>query len=389
MIGFLRQMAQYGDDAVKFAKSLLDDGATVTAARQATIRKFGGSGGKTPSRFPAGRPQLKATRPSMAAATKVVKPRAKPGGVNKGADAPKLSKPTGGKGRATVKAQTPSVRASRPNLQATRPALAASTKVVKPRAKPGGVNKGASPKGGVTITRTKIKPPAPKPKPKSTTGRKIAKGAGAAAATLAVTKMIQDAMKRREALANMPLPKSKPAKPKGRAKPGGTGKGQDPKKAPPRAGSGPATRGSAKRGATKTITAGKGVGFGPKGNIFPSSPAERAALMKMYGGTGSAAAKAAKAGKQGNLEAGRKAYEAAKKKRLSTVKKSSGKKVVPPKYKGFSKLPEKVQKKMDPAAAKKYKYGKKVASYKKGKSVGSGVVARQVKGFGAARRPKK
>lgn len=380
-------LLKYGDDAVKFAKSLLDDGATVTAARQATIRKFGGSGGKTPSRFPAGRPQLKAARPALAAAPKVK--RAKPGGVNKGADAPKLSKPTTGPGRATVKAQTPPVRATRPQLKAARPALAAATKVK--RAKPGGVNKGADPKGGVTITRTKIKPPAPKPKPKSNVKRNLAKGAGAAAATLAVTKMIQDAMKRREALANMPLPKSKPAKPEKpkRAKPGGTGKGQDPKKAPPRAGSGPATRGSAKRGATKTVTAGKGVGFGPKGNIFPSSSAERAALMKMYGGTGSAAARAAKAGKQGNLEAGRKAYEAAKKKRLSTVKKSSGKKVVPSKYKGFSKLPEKVQKKMDPAAAKKYKYGKKVASYKKGKSVGSGVVARQVKGFGAARRPKK
>ena len=384
MIGFLRQMAQYGDDAVKFAKSLLDDGATVTAARQATVRKFGGSGGKTPSRFPAGRPQLKAARPALAAAPKVK--RAKPGGVNKGADAPKLSKPTTGPGRATVKKQTPPVRATRPQLKAARPALAATTKVK--RAKPGGVNKGADPKGGVTITRTKIKPPAPKPKPKSNAKRNLAKAAGASAAALAVTKILQDAIDKRNAMANMPLPKPKPAKPK-RAKPGGIGKGQDPKKAPPRAGSGPATRGSAKRGATKTVTAGKNVGFGPKGNIFPGSPAERAALMKMYGGTGSAAARAAKAGKQGNLEAGRKAYEAAKKKRLSTVKKSSGKKVAPSKYKGFSKLPEKVQKKMDPIAAKKYKYGKKVASYKKGKSVGSGVVARQVKGFGAARRPKK
>lgn len=387
MIGFLRQMAQYGDDAVKFAKSLLDDGATVTSARQATIRKFGGSGGKTPSRFPAGRPQLKASRPALAAAPKVK--RAKPGGVNKGADAPKLSKPTAGPGRATVKAQTPPVRATRPELKAARPALAAAPKIK--RAKPGGVNKGADPKGGVTITRTKIKPPAPKPKPKSNVKRNLAKAAGASTAALAVTKILQDAIDKRNAMANMPLPKPKPAKPAKpkRAKPGGTGKGQDPKKAPPRAGSGPATRGSAKRGATKRVTAGKNVGFGPKGNIFPSSPAERAALMKMYGGTGSAAARAAKAGKQGNLEAGRKAYEAAKKKRLSTVKKSSGRKVVPSKYKGFSKLPEKVQKKMDPSAAKKYKYGKKVASYKKGKSVGSGVVARQVKGFGAARRPKK
>lgn len=61
-----------------------------------------------------------------------------------------------------------------------------------------------------------------------------------------------------------------------------------------------------------------------------------------------------------------------------TVKKKAG--GTPGKYKGFSKLPEKVQKKMSPTLA---------AKYKKGGSVGSSKVARQVKGFGAARRPKK
>lgn len=49
------------------------------------------------------------------------------------------------------------------------------------------------------------------------------------------------------------------------------------------------------------ISAGKNTGFGPKGNIFPSSDAERKRLMDMYGGTGSAAAKAAMKGTQGNL----------------------------------------------------------------------------------------
>jgi len=52
----------------------------------------------------------------------------------------------------------------------------------------------------------------------------------------------------------------------------------------------------------KPVTAGKNVGFGPKGNIFPKNAADRARLMKLYGGTGSAAAKAAAAGKQGNLK---------------------------------------------------------------------------------------
>jgi len=70
--------------------------------------------------------------------------------------------------------------------------------------------------------------------------------------------------------------------------------------------SGPTTRGSAKRGATARITAGPNVGFGPKGNIFPKDAADRRRLMAKYGGTGSAAAKAAAAGKQGNMKKGSK-----------------------------------------------------------------------------------
>jgi hypothetical protein len=132
---------------------------------------------------------------------------------------------------------------------------------------------------------------------------------------------------------------------------------------------------------TTSFTAGKNTGFGPKGNIFPGSAEERKALMVMYGGTGSKAGKAAIAGTQGNIAKGRSLLEAAKKKRLSkkTTNKKAGGKMVPSKYKGFSKLPEKVQKKMNP---------KKAAKYKKGGKVDSGC-ARQVKGFGAARRPPK
>lgn len=52
----------------------------------------------------------------------------------------------------------------------------------------------------------------------------------------------------------------------------------------------------------KPITAGSNVGFGPKGNIFPKDAADRKRLMNKYGGTGSAAAKAAAQGKQGNLK---------------------------------------------------------------------------------------
>ena len=60
-----------------------------------------------------------------------------------------------------------------------------------------------------------------------------------------------------------------------------------------------------KRRATR-ITAGPNVGFGPKGNIFPKNAADRQRLMKKYGGTGSAAARAAAQGKQGNLKKGSK-----------------------------------------------------------------------------------
>jgi len=53
------------------------------------------------------------------------------------------------------------------------------------------------------------------------------------------------------------------------------------------------------------ITAGPNTGFGPKGNIFPKNAEDRARLMKLYGGTGSAAAKAAAAGTQGALKRGK------------------------------------------------------------------------------------
>ena len=119
-----------------------------------------------------------------------------------------------------------------------------------------------------------------------------------------------------------PTPKSKPSKPTKRVDLGTVKarKVTPQKKDTPAKSSGPSTRGSNKRGATKVISAGPNTGFGPKGNIFPGSAAERAGYMKMYGGTGSAAAKAAAAGKQGDMKAGRAAVDAAKKKRLSKKK---------------------------------------------------------------------
>ena len=54
------------------------------------------------------------------------------------------------------------------------------------------------------------------------------------------------------------------------------------------------------------ITASKNTGFGPKGDIFPSSDADRKRLMAKFGGTGSKAAAAAARGTQGNLKKGKK-----------------------------------------------------------------------------------
>ena len=112
----------------------------------------------------------------------------------------------------------------------------------------------------------------------------------------------------------VPVPQPKPKKkgpPTGRPPLGGPSDGKPPakkKKPMPKPGERASNRTS--------FNAGKGVGFGPKGNIFPSNDAERAALMKMYGGTGSKAGKAAQAGTQGDLVAGRVALKKAKRERL-------------------------------------------------------------------------
>ena len=67
------------------------------------------------------------------------------------------------------------------------------------------------------------------------------------------------------------------------------------------------------------------------------------------------------------------------KKPIQTKKTGRGKGKIPSSYLGFSKLPERVQQRMDPALAAKFDEGGRIKSG----------AARQVKGFGAARRPKK
>jgi len=78
------------------------------------------------------------------------------------------------------------------------------------------------------------------------------------------------------------------------------------------------------------ITAGGNTGFGAKGNVFVSSEKRRKELMDKFGGTGSAAAKAAMKGTQGSM----------------VTRASSGLKPVPEGNKGLGKLPSPVRNKM-------------------------------------------
>ena len=253
--------------------------------------------------------------------------------------------PTAGKGRATVKKTTPPIKAQRIDVQAkpktTRTVgrkkipMKPFTPIAGAGSRKAGPTRNAfvsKPSTKTTPTRSKITPPVTPPS-------KINKGLLGTAIGLG-TIGLGGAMLNKKDKAQAATSKSSGPATRGSNKPKVAPKAT-PKAVQP---SGPSTRGSAKKGATKRISAGPNTGFGPKGNIFPGSSEERAAYMKMYGGTGSAAAKAAMAGKQGNMEAGRKELMAAKKKRLSKpVERKSG----------------------------------------------GSVVARQVKGFGAARRPKK
>jgi len=110
--------------------------------------------------------------------------------------------------------------------------------------------------------------------------------------------------------------KTKPkTKPRASYQPANAGRGKVPQYRPANAGdkNRKSTTGTspdkAKEGAAAkrtNISAGKDTGFGLKGNIFPRNAAERKSLMAKFGGTGSAAAKAAARGTQGNLKKGKK-----------------------------------------------------------------------------------
>lgn len=271
---------------------------------------------------------LRASRPALKSAPKIkpgasvqtgkpsplAKPKPQAQAKPKPAEKPKPAqattsgtrgKPTAGAGRANLKPSGPATRGSRKPVRAERKPVKAERKPVRAATK-------VTPK-----TKPKAKPNAAAAKKRAAAQRTID--------TLLGTLVAGGALGVASKAVSPTKPKADPKKtaPKKRAKPGGTNKGADPKKAKPKARgpqtrgsvapqkttsrkSGPSTRSGAKRGATKIVTAGKNVGFGPKGNIFPKNAEDRARLMRLYGGTGSAAAKAAAAGKQGTLKKGKK-----------------------------------------------------------------------------------
>ncbi len=317
----------------------------------------------------------------------------------------KLSKPTQGPGRAKVKADRPSVKADRPSVKAKRPDLKSAPKVfkAKPKAPP------SRPKTSVPIGGARMKPSAPPSRPISRTQRLANIGKAGVATGVVASQM----------------PKKKEG-PKGvQAMP--TGPMSRPKRNAPN------------------------IGMprpDPRGDQIKPTPGDKVAkkvvMPKKFDGSYSK-----KTQRLVNITIdGKKAtYEIPKgmstKEATSLLKGTAKKKAggTPGKYKGFSKLPEAVQKKMSPKLAAKYEVGgaiknaqrkprgkavpmpkippanpkfkgkpkpmpkmprlhpeftatPKIKKYKKvllkgGGSVGNGKVARQIKGFGAARKPKK
>lgn len=377
---------------------------------------------------------------------------------------PKLNKPTTGAGRATLKKQPPSLKKTPPPMKKAPPSLKQTPKIIPKKPVTGsGKNTGVT-----TTEKTFQSKPGTSLLPKKPVGGSVPRGGGRTQAGPRPVGSGRSSSLRQSQ--QRTTPQQKPLKPGfGNIVKAGTAMGTIaqgkkaldgkpsmamPKPRPEVQGPPPPPKkkGAFKKGppppAGKNLIKatmfdrGKNTGFGIKGNSFVGGPAERAVMMKYYGGTGSRAAKAALAGTQGQLkklgmDALRKERQAAKIKdmkarqasgmdnkakggkigkkpitrtvnKYSTTKydtpqkdaqytgekkitfggnKKLGKagktkrpmKIIPRQYKGFSKLPERIQQKMDPALA---------AKFGEGGSIKSGA-ARQVKGFGAARRPKK
>jgi len=321
--------------------------------------------------------------------------RAKPKGMgDRKAVVPRPKPPA--KRSQTVPVPTPKPRVPVPT---SKPRVPVPTPKPKPPARTGGGGSGRPP--STTPPRPGQRPPQRPPRERVRPNRGEQAGAAARQAAILdkILKNIEEGGRGIEESQAGPIPKPMP-KPKKPARTPNTKK-IDPKGRPKKT---PDTKKIDPKG--RPVSAGKNVGFGPKGNIFPSNAEERKALMKMYGGTGSAAAKRALKGLQGDIVGGKAAYDAAKRKRLATNKKAGGKLgkdfMSKPTTRARSKIykapkspmtnakpriktykPKKTPGMTGKPASRIYKKPKDMKLFNKG-----GKVARQVKGFGAARRPK-
>ena len=295
-------------------------------------------------------------RANLKPSTKVVKPKS---GVTSqqrsalsdmGGRTVKLSKPTGGAGRANLKSKTPSMKPTTPSMKPKspsmkpqRPSMKPKPRVVKPSV--------ASPKPNTSASkpRPKITTQPPKKSTKPMTPGRAARIGGTTAVITGAALLGNKGQKKSGAgTSTVTGPKSRPKKKT------------------------PMTEGNTVAGAKGPPSAAK-YRPGKGGQVMPK---------KFDGGYNSKTQKLVNItvdGKKATYEIPKgMTTKQAKSILTSTTKKKAG--GTPGKYKGFSKLPEKVQKKMSPKLASKYKGGG---------SIGTSKVARQVKGFGAARRPKK
>jgi|11_taG_2_1085331.scaffolds.fasta_scaffold00654_15 hypothetical protein len=277
-----------------------------------------------------------------------------------------------------------------------RSTLRPSTKVVKPKSGVTSQQRSAlSDMGGQTV---KLSKPSPSMKPKP----RVVKP------SVAASKPSASAAKPRTKITTQPPKKSTKPMTRGRAaRIGGAttaitlgalfgNKGQKKSGAV----TGPKPRPKTKEGGPGRKFAKPSEGVDPRGNQIKATPGKMIMPKKFDGGYNSKTQKLVSItvdGKKSTYEIPKgMTTKQAKSLLTGTVKKKKGgnptlekmpmpktkpksKKTPPSKYKGFSKLPESVQKRISPNLASKYKGG---GSIKSG-------AARQVKGFGAARRPKK
>jgi hypothetical protein len=399
--------------APRVIQQLMRQGAKRATTQQ--IKKAGGEKGMSTITSVKQAKNLKPTRPSLKPSTKVVKPKS---GITSqqrsalsdmGGQTVKLSKPTGGAGRANLKPKapsmkptTPSMKPKSPSMKPQRPSLKPKPKVVKPRvsAPKAPPSRPSVPSGGSRFTgfpRRPTPPKAPPSRPISRTQRAANVGKAAVASGVAASMIPNKKEGPKTSKAAIPTPKPRP-----KTKEGGPGRkfakpseGKDPRgnqiKATPGKMIMPKKFDGGYNSKTQklvniTVDGKKATYEIPKGMTTKQAKSLlTSTAKKKAGGTpGKYKMKPAPMPKipPRKKKPGFKAKPAPMPKIPPRNPEFKGKpaiKKTPTKLKGFSKLPEKVQKKISPKLA---------AKYETGGSIKSGV-ARQVKGFGAARRPKK